>query len=139
MVTVKHKQAIGIIFFVFLFVIFFSHSTSAIIKDPFNQGLKTTGGWAGYTPSSAADSKALLFDNLGRVIKYGFLLATGIVYMILLIYAGFTWMKARGSETEVTRAKEIIIDGTVGLIVVVAAYAISYIVISSLQSATLTP
>ena len=44
-------------------------------------------------------------------------------------------MKAKGDEKEVTAAKEIITNATIGLALVLAAYAISIFVVSRIQSA----
>lgn len=48
----------------------------------------------------------------------------GVVFLILIIYAGLLWMTARGNEAEVTKAKDIIIAAIIGLIIVLAAYII---------------
>jgi len=52
----------------------------------------------------------------------------GILFFGLMIYAGFQWMTARGNEAEVAKSKELIYEAIIGLIIVLAAYAItSYI------------
>jgi uncharacterized membrane protein len=58
----------------------------------------------------------------------------GIIFTVLLIYAGFLWMTARGEETKVEKAKNIIITAIIGLIIVLAAYSISYFVTKALLS-----
>jgi len=42
-----------------------------------------------------------------------------------MIYGGFIWMIARGNEGEVTKAKDLIQAAIIGLVVVLAAYAIT--------------
>lgn len=49
----------------------------------------------------------------------------GAIFFILIIYSGFLWMTARGNETEVTKAKDMIIASIIGLIIVLSAYAIT--------------
>lgn len=58
-----------------------------------------------------------------------FLGLLGVVFLILTVYGGFIWMKARGNEKEVERAKGILTDSIIGLVIVFAAYAISSFVI----------
>ena len=48
----------------------------------------------------------------------------GVIFLVLIIWGGFTWMKARGNEEEVTRAKNIIISATIGLVIILASYGI---------------
>lgn len=49
----------------------------------------------------------------------------GILFLILVIYAGIMWMTAQGNEQKVTKAKDLLINSIVGLIIVFAAYAIT--------------
>lgn len=76
-----------------------------------------------------------LTEILGRIINIalGFL---GIVFLVLLIYAGFMWMTAAGDEGKVKKAREMITQAVIGLIVIVAAYAISSFVLTSLVNVT---
>jgi len=135
----KRKIIAGLVFTIFQCILFlnFNQPVSAAAKDLFQRGLDSTGGNAGYTVSDPAGSRDLLLKYVSFIIQKGFLSILGIAYLLLMIYAGFTWMKARGNAAEVTRAKDIMINATIGLIVIVAAYAISYFVISALTYETL--
>ena len=53
----------------------------------------------------------------------------GIIAVIVMLWGGFQWLTAGGNESRVESAKKTIIAGIIGLIVVVAAYAIVTIVI----------
>jgi hypothetical protein len=57
-----------------------------------------------------------------------------IVFFILILYAGFNWMIARGNTEAVEKSKGIIEGAVIGLIIVMAAYAITRFVFSSLDS-----
>ncbi|MDD5110729.1 MAG: hypothetical protein PHI63_05990 [Patescibacteria group bacterium] len=48
----------------------------------------------------------------------------GVVFMLLMIMAGWRWMMARGNEAEVTKAQETIKSAAIGLLVVLLAYAL---------------
>ena len=66
----------------------------------------------------------------------GFLGLLGLVCVILIIYAGYLWMTAGGNEEQVTKAKKIITNAVIGLIIVMLAYSISYFVISRVSRAS---
>lgn len=54
----------------------------------------------------------------------------GAVFIIFMVYAGYLWMTASGNEQKVDRAKEILRQSIIGVIVIVGAYAIAYFVIN---------
>jgi cbb3-type cytochrome oxidase subunit 3 len=49
----------------------------------------------------------------------------GVLFFLLTIYGGLRWMLSQGNESEVEKAKQIIISAIIGLIVVLSAYAIT--------------
>jgi len=57
----------------------------------------------------------------------------GIIFVILIIYGGITWMTSEGEEARVEKAQRIMREAVVGLIIVMAAYAISFFIISALD------
>lgn len=61
---------------------------------------------------------------IGKILGAGLSLI-GVLFLILMIYAGFRWMLARGNESEVEKAKHLIEAAIAGLIIVIAAYAIT--------------
>ena len=60
----------------------------------------------------------------------------GIVAVIIILLGGFKWMTAAGNEDKVDEAKKLITAGVIGLVIILAAYAIATFVINSLLSAT---
>ncbi len=63
-------------------------------------------------------------EIIGKIVGAA-LAFIGILFFILMIYGGFLWMTARGNEQQVEKAKELIIAATIGLIIILAAYAIT--------------
>ena len=53
----------------------------------------------------------------------------GIIAVVLMIYAGFLWMTAGGNEERIGTAKKIMANGVIGLIIILAAYSITYFVV----------
>ena len=50
----------------------------------------------------------------------------------MIIYAGFEWMTAQGDEKKVDKAKDTLTRAVIGLIIIIAAYSITYFVFTSL-------
>jgi phage shock protein PspC (stress-responsive transcriptional regulator) len=76
-----------------------------------------------------------LDETLGLLINV-LLGLLGIIFLVLVIYAGFLWMTAGGDEKRVAKAKSIIITAVIGLVILLSAYAISSFVLDQLISAT---
>ena len=85
-------------------------------------------GKAGFVVT-ADNSVGSVMDS---VIK-GFLSLLGLIFIILVITAGFNWMTAGGDETKVDKAKKMISRAIIGLIVIIAAYAITAFVFKALD------
>lgn len=82
--------------------------------------LQNVGTQSGY---SEADETTLA-TTLGIIVS-AVLSLLGIVFIILIIYGGILWMTAIGKENQVEKAKNIIIQAVIGLVIVLAAYAIT--------------
>lgn len=52
----------------------------------------------------------------------------GMVFLVLLVYAGALWMMAAGNEERIETAKKIIKAAVIGLAIVVCAYSITLFV-----------
>ena len=76
-----------------------------------------------------------LTDTIGKLIS-ALLSVLGVIFLLLIIWAGFTWMTAQGDSKKVDKAKDILITAVVGLIILLSAYAISTFVITQLGTAT---
>lgn len=72
-----------------------------------------------------------LVTIIGTIIKIGLGLL-GIIFLVLVIYSGFLWMTAGGDDGQVTRAKQILINGVVGMVIVLFSYAITSFVINAI-------
>ncbi len=63
----------------------------------------------------------------------GFLTLLGFIFLIFLLYAGILWLKARGNEEDITRAKTILKRAVVGLVIILSAYGISFLTFKMLS------
>ncbi len=76
----------------------------------------------------------VLIGNLVRT----FIGLLGIVFLLLMIYAGYLWFSAQGDEDKVKHAKDLLKNAVVGLIIITAAYAIASFVINAVIATTTT-
>lgn len=67
-----------------------------------------------------------------KVVIQAFLGFLGIIFLVLIIYAGYNWMTAGGDEEKVAKAKATLSSAIIGLVIIVGAYAITYFVFTSL-------
>lgn len=96
--------------------------------NPFNQARDLTnsvGQKAGISTSQTLPSMAGSIIN----VVLGFL---GILLLFYMLYAGFLWMTAGGDTKKVEKATSIITQAVIGLVIIVAAFAISNFVLGSL-------
>jgi hypothetical protein len=91
-------------------------------------GLGEAGAGAGYSTSQTA-------PQLVGLLISAVLGILGVIFLILVLYAGFQWMTAAGDEKKVASAKSILVRATVGLLICLSAYSISSFVIGALQGA----
>jgi len=60
----------------------------------------------------------------------------GIIAVGIILIGGFQWMTAGGNEENVDKAKKRIIQGVIGLAIILASWAIARFVLESLVTAT---
>ncbi|MFA4833730.1 MAG: hypothetical protein WC619_02675 [Patescibacteria group bacterium] len=73
------------------------------------------------------------FAGILAVVIQAFLGLLGVIFLVLMITAGYKWMTASGNEEKMTEAKETIWRAVIGLIITVSAYAITYFVFNSMN------
>ncbi|NTW22483.1 hypothetical protein HGA34_02980 [Candidatus Falkowbacteria bacterium] len=116
-------------------ILFNSASANALslISDQAKSGMfnqqKALRETAGYE-STTKDGVATI---VATAIK-AFIGLLGIIFVVLIVYSGYSWMTAGGDETKITKAKNTISRAVIGLIIVLAAYSITYFVFSNLDS-----
>jgi hypothetical protein len=93
-------------------------------KTLFNNSLNATAAETGHTGAGAPFTGMTASQIVGFVINI-VLSLLGVAFLILMIYAGIIWMNARGEEKEVEKAKDIIRNSIIGLVIVLGAYAIT--------------
>lgn len=121
----------GSYLFTALFTVVFAFSTNPVYAQ-------TTGGLDSTDVQTVASNAGIngganLMQIIGNVLNvfFGFL---GILLLCYLIYAGYLWMTATDSKGP-EKAKEIIKNAIIGLIIIVSAFAITTFVMDWLGGA----
>lgn len=117
----KNGLLIIIICFVF-FINILPLSAADDVKTLFNDSLDATAKETGHLNAKMSNAGALGSAGLAISILLSLI---GAIFLILMIYGGFIWMNSRGNDQEVERAKRIIINSVIALIIILAAYAIT--------------
>ena len=118
-----------IVLLVIPYLVFAQPSREAAPSNPALKKLENIGEAGGYATDVIEYSLAM---TLGRIIN-GALTMLGIIFVILIILAGYNWMTAAGDEAKVTKAKETIRRAIIGFIIVSSAYAIyNYVFVNML-------
>lgn len=72
-----------------------------------------------------------IFVIVGRIINV-VLGLVGVILVSLMVYAGFLWMTAGGDADKVVKAKNIIRNAMIGLLILVSAFAIVRFILNAL-------
>lgn len=71
-------------------------------------------------------------SKIAGIIVNAVLGLLGVIFISLMIYAGYNWMTAAGDETKLTQSKNTIRRAIIGLIIIVGAYAIYNFILMNL-------
>lgn len=80
---------------------------------------------------SATDPRIII----GRLIQI-ILAFLGVITLVLIMYAGFLWMTSGGDEDKVSKAKAMIKNAVIGLVIILSSWGIATFIISRLWNAT---
>ncbi|NQV90507.1 Ig-like domain-containing protein [Candidatus Uhrbacteria bacterium] len=72
---------------------------------------------------------------IARLIRTAITLV-GVVTVVFILYGGFVYMTAGGSPERIAKAKKIIINSVIGLILVFSSFAIAQFILNALVGAT---
>lgn len=84
---------------------------------------------------SSAEEVPPLAEVIGDIIAIA-LMVVGAIFLILMIYGGYTWMTAGGDSEKIKKAQQIIRNAVIGLVVVLGAYVITQFVVVEVLEAT---
>ncbi|MFA6994811.1 MAG: hypothetical protein WC249_00130 [Patescibacteria group bacterium] len=111
-----------------IFIPVFSVSAQEGLGDSFGSTLSTAANSSGYKNIDGGNNITAISSTVISVI----LSLLGTIFIALIVYGGIVWMLAEGNEQRVEKAGNIIRRAIIGLIIVIAAYAISYTLLHTL-------
>jgi TRAP-type C4-dicarboxylate transport system permease small subunit len=60
----------------------------------------------------------------------------GIIAVGIILFAGFKWMTAGGSEEKTSEATKLMTSGVIGLIIILSAWGIAYFILENAVNVT---
>lgn len=99
--------------------------------NPIITGLDIFGAFSGL---GTADIRVIVANIIRLVLSF-----IGIIMVIMIIWGGFLWLTAGGSDEQTSKAKSTLINAIIGLIIILAANSIVTYLINALVSSSGTP
>ncbi len=100
----------------------------AVVNNPFQTGPTTQVGLL--QARTGLTASATLPQIIGNIINV-LLSFMGVLLLVYIIYAGFLWMTSDG-DAGTKKAKDMIKNAVIGLVIIVSAFAISNFVLTQL-------
>ena len=97
------------------------------VQESLNK-LGKVGGDTGLDKSGGGDLPTIVGGIVGAVLG-----VLGAVLLLMIVYAGFLWMTAQGKDDQIKKAKQMIFNAIIGIIIVASAWAITSFVLNQLQ------
>ena len=82
------------------------------------------GAYCPTSADSAATQLETLFTNIFGILT----IAAGIAFLIYFVIGGITWISAGGDSGNIDKAKKMMTNAVIGMIIITAAFAITWIV-----------
>lgn len=122
----KHLVSLAILSFLILpvFALPALAQTDTFGVDAVNTGIGGT-----LASGASADPRTIV----GRIINLA-LSFLGVIAVGIILLGGFKWMTAGGNEEKTTEAKQLLGAGVIGLIIILASWAIATFIIGSLNN-----
>jgi hypothetical protein len=97
------------------------------------EGLEAGGGQISDIASTAGGAETDLTSIIANGINVilGFL---GILFLLFVVYAGFLYLTDQGEGKKAEKARKLLTTAIIGIVIIVAAYAISNYVIGAMVS-----
>ena len=128
--TTLAKKVLSFLLLSFIFL-FMASKIQADWLDMAKEGGLEEIGQTAYQQDEPRDVRAMVVDII--IIILGTL---GTVFVVLIIIAGFQWMTASGDSEKVDEAKDRIKNSVIGIVIILASYAIVNFVIKVILSST---
>lgn len=99
--------------------------------DKFNKSVNETATNAGLATDEDETFEFIVGGFVNQILN-----VLGVVFLILVIYGGVSWMLAAGNESKIEKAKGIIIHSIIGLAIILLSKVIALVIIDLLLPAS---
>lgn len=123
------KKFLSSLFIVFSILTVFNLASAQILQGDALGLMKENAEKVRIIGGFAAD--ASVGSIIAAVIK-AVLGLLAVIFLVLMVFAGFKWMMAQGNEDQIKKSLETIKAAAIGLIIVLSAYAITYFIFTYL-------
>lgn len=121
---------------ILIFIIFFFASLQGALAQPLDSGTADEvigsdsmfGDFVRISGFNEGNNDGKQVSHIISLVIKAFLSLLGLIFIILMLIAGFNWMTAGGDEQKVSKAKDTIEKAVIGLIIIIFAYSITYFV-----------
>ena len=93
------------------------------------------GGTGGISGAGTGPAQAGNFSDLGTTIQTIFnfvILLSGVIFIVLFLVGGVTYLTAAGNEEQTGKARKLLVDAVVGMVIVLASWALGSFVLKKL-------
>ena len=80
---------------------------------------------------ASGDPRAMVGRIINIVLSF-----LGVIAVVIILLGGFKWMTAAGNDEKVEEAKKLLGSGVIGLVIILAAWAISGFILGAIFNAT---
>ena len=92
-------------------------------------GIDATASVAGLKPANTLTLPQVIGNILGYVLSL-----LGVVALAFIIAGGYMWMTAGGNDEQIKKAKSLLTNSIIGLVIIVTAYVVVNFVVTSIIS-----
>lgn len=92
-------------------------------------GMKEIGSAYGDNPKTTEDIRYKVVKIINLILSF-----LGILCLILIVFAGFKWMTAGGSEDQVKSAQAILKNAVIGLVIILLSWSVTIFIMARMNS-----
>jgi hypothetical protein len=108
-------------------ILLFGASQEDLVKKDFTENINSS--LEVFSIKAFLGDREIRVTDVFVVLIYFFLVAAGMVFVALMVYGGYLWLTAAGKEDQVKKARETIVYATIGMVMILSAYSISFYIL----------
>ncbi len=83
--------------------------------------------------NNAVDPEKITSDLIPKIFNEVLGIA-GLIFLLLLLFGGFSYLLGAGNEEKTSKAKKLMVDAVIGLLITAGAYGIGTMIINFLMT-----